>query len=94
MSNDALAVVNPTASAELGLVLHGGVRTASASAIAIVVFVVLTPVLLLAGAFTLRLAFGVARYRDLGLPTVVYAVALIGGAGLSMLTFRRLRVRT
>jgi hypothetical protein len=61
--------------------------------VGIVVFVIAALVLMLVGAFSLRTVLGVARYRDLDLPVVVIGGSLLGGAGLGILSFRRLWVR-
>lgn len=68
-------------------------RTVGSIAVGIVVFVVGALVLMIVGAFMLRTVLGVARYRDLGLPAVVIGGSLLGGAGLGILSFLRLRVR-
>jgi hypothetical protein len=68
-------------------------RTVGAVAIAVVVSLLVTLVLMLGGAFTLRTALGAARYRDLGLPVVVIGGAVAGGIGLGVLSFLRIRSR-
>jgi len=69
------------------------VRTVGSAILGVIVFAVATLGLMLAAAFILRTLLGVARYRDLGLPVVVIGGALLGGAGLGVLSFRRLWVR-
>jgi hypothetical protein len=69
------------------------VRTVIAVAVGVVVFLVATPLLVLAGAFTLRVGLGAVRYRDLHLPVLVITGSLAGGAGLALLSFRHVRVR-
>jgi hypothetical protein len=71
----------------------GAVRTVVSAILGIVVFVVGALALMLVGAFILRTLLGVARYRDLGLPAVVIGGSLLGGAGLGVLSFRRVGAR-
>lgn len=71
----------------------GPVRTVGAVLVGVVVFTIGALALVVLGAFTLRTVLGVARYRDLGLPAFVIGGSLLGGAGLGILSFRRLRVR-
>lgn len=70
-----------------------GCETLGSAILGIIVFAVGAPALILVGAFSLRTVFGVARYRDLGLPVVVLGRGLLGGAGLGIHSFRRLRLR-
>jgi hypothetical protein len=72
---------------------RGTVRTVGSVAVGIVVFVLGALAFMLFGAFILRTMLGVARYRDLGLPALVIGGSLLGGAGLGILSFLRLRAR-
>lgn len=69
----------------------GSLRTAGAVAIAVVVSLLATLVIMLVGAFSLRTALGATRYRDLGLPVLVIGVGVVGGIGLGIISFLRMR---
>jgi hypothetical protein len=61
-----------------------------AALIAVVVVVMTAPLLVLLGAFSLRLTIGVATYRDSGAWMVVVAAAIVAAIVLGVLCFRGL----
>lgn len=60
------------------------VRIVVAGLIGIVVFVVSSVILLLAGAFTFRMLLGVSTYRSSGTYIGVWVLGIAGGLALSM----------
>lgn len=67
-------------------------KIAVAVAVGVLAAVVGTLTLMAISALMLRETLGLDRYRDLGLPFIVIAGSAVAGAGLGVVSFRRMRV--
>lgn len=63
-------------------------KTVIAGVVGVVASIVATFILMAVTAFILRSAFGVERYRDLGLPPFVIGGSIVGGIVLGIVSFR------
>lgn len=63
-------------------------KTVTAGVVGIITSIVATFILMAVFAYLLRTAFGVDRYRDLGLPPLVIGGSIVGGAILGIVSFR------